>query len=208
MSDSHRTDLARANLAGPIGSESAPTTNGTVPPRSRWCWRVRRVGRIAVRARHARASASVMIHRLVEVRLAHPSGPTQAQCIKFKLAKPPPRGQCFLGTRFDGVARRTRDGSYRCHDPTSSLVHSHVSPLRAARHRANADGRVPILLHVRQLRRTAQAQEGRLLRVLLVWHREVPTHSGQFQLLRIRPRAAPLGQYGAFSLLGPVLING
>ena len=37
---------------------------------------------------------------------------------------------------------------------------------------------------------------------------EVPTHSGQFQLLRIRPRAAPLGQYGAFSLLGPVLING
>jgi len=44
---------------------------------------------------------------------------------------------------------------------------------------------LPVLLRLPWLRRTAAAEAGRLLRVLLLWHRPLPTNPGAEIVLRV-----------------------
>lgn len=51
----------------------------------------------------------------------------------------------------------------------------YLPPLRDPKIRDDADGRLPVLLHVHRLRDEVAAEGWRLLRVLLVWFGPLPT---------------------------------
>ena len=78
-------------------------------------------------------------------------------------------------------------------------IHHYLPHVRASGDRDNARGRLPVLLQLQGLRRTAQAQAGRLLRVLLLWLGGVPADAGRELLrfvtvkLRRYPRATGIG---------------
>ena len=51
----------------------------------------------------------------------------------------------------------------------------------------DADGRLPVFLGVPGLQRGAEAQAGRLLRLVLLWHRALSTGAGRRRVLRVMP---------------------
>lgn len=67
---------------------------------------------------------------------------------------------------------RARDGNH------AAAIDDHLPALRHRKGGDDADGCVPVLLPVHRLRSEAQAEAGRLLRVLLVWLGAVPADAG------------------------------
>lgn len=72
------------------------------------------------------------------------------------------------------------------HDPR---IHNTVPELRQRIDRADADGRLPILLRLQALRRPLEAQGRRLLRLLLLRDGSVSAGSGSRWLLQVGPAA-------------------
>jgi hypothetical protein len=57
----------------------------------------------------------------------------------------------------------------------------------------HADRRLPVVLRLPALRRGPQAQARRLLRLLLIWRREMPADPGRVWLLRLGAATRPSG---------------
>jgi hypothetical protein len=70
----------------------------------------------------------------------------------------------------------------------SAAIDLDLSALRASGDRGHADGRLPVLLLLQKLRRTAETEAGRLLRVLLLWLRVVSADTGGELLRIVTPR--------------------
>src|SRR5882762_9855832 len=79
--------------------------------------------------------------------------------------------------------------------------HRHVSQVRPSGDRANADGRLPVLLRLQGVRRTAQAVAGRLLRVLLIRFGAVPIDSDRTLLLVIFAIVIRAGPFDSRAIL-------
>src|SRR5216684_3494948 len=65
--------------------------------------------------------------------------------------------------------------------------HHHLPCVRPSGDRAHADGRLPVFLCLQRVRRTAQAEARRLLRILFVRLGTLSAHSTKQIVLFIRP---------------------
>ena len=87
-----------------------------------------------------------------------------------------------------------RGTSHACHG-----LNHHLPSVRDEPHGDHARERLHLLLRVPQLRRKAQTSAGRLLRLLLIRHREVPSPAGGLRSLRhtvLRPLVPLTGHAG------------
>jgi hypothetical protein len=84
----------------------------------------------------------------------------------------PPTASCKVRGRSASSKRSgrwSRCGAGWAGGPHDPRIGDHLSAMRPSGRGADAQRRLPILLSLQGLRRTAQAEGGRLLRVLFLW---------------------------------------